>query len=65
MNADTSGTQHRKGFGLSIKARVALVLLSTNLIAILATGLLYFSHHQRQLLETIEKHLYSVARQET
>lgn len=51
--------------GFSIKTKVALVLLSTNLLAILATGLLYYSRHQSQLVETIEKHFHSVARQES
>ncbi|MCG8672630.1 MAG: diguanylate cyclase [Pseudomonadales bacterium] len=50
---------------LGLTTKVALVLLTTNLIAVLATGLLYYQRHQNQLLETVEKHFHSVAQQES
>ncbi len=60
-NFDVSSPQP----GLGIAAKVALVLLGTNLVAVLATGLLYYYRHQDQIVTTIEKHLKSVAQQES
>ena len=50
------------GFNLSTK--IAFLLLSTNIVAIIVTGLIYHERHQSQFIETVEKHLESVAQQE-